>query len=81
MSWKCDNCGQKLKGFEKYCPVCATPKTYYCVKCGKEMMHGKSKYCPMCKAEKAEIKKENFKKAGEVVLGVAVFVGVVQQKL
>lgn len=48
MSWKCESCGQKLKGKEKFCPECAAKAIYRCKECGKIMDDGKHSFCPMC---------------------------------
>lgn len=69
MSWKCDNCGQKLKGKEKFCPECAAKAVYKCKNCGKVMDNGKHNYCPVCSTERAEKRGDALKKVGE---GVAV---------
>lgn len=66
MSWKCNNCGQKLSGKEIICPECAEKTVYECKKCGKVMDNGKHKYCPVCNTKKAE------KQKGALVAGAAV---------
>ncbi len=40
MSWRCEKCGLKLNGKEKFCPECATKTVYKCKKCGKVMDNG-----------------------------------------
>ena len=71
MSWKCEKCGQKLSGKEKYCPNCATEAVYRCVKCGKELDNGKHRYCPICSTEKSENRKETLKSIGGAGAAVA----------
>lgn len=66
MSWKCEKCGQKLKGREKFCPECAEKVVYKCKGCGKIMDNGKHRYCPVCSTERAEKRGEVLKK--QVVL-------------
>lgn len=70
MSWKCENCGQKLKGKEKFCPECAEKTVYKCKDCGKIMDNGKHLYCPICSTKRAEKRKEALKKAGGTVAAV-----------
>lgn len=69
MSWRCESCGQKLKGKEKDCPECAAKVVYKCKNCGKVMDNGKHSLCPVCSTEKAEKRGDALKKVGE---GVAV---------
>ncbi len=75
MSWKCDNCGQPLKGTEIYCPKCAAKTVYYCTRCNKEMDNGKHKLCPLCRTERNEKVINTVKKAGATVGSVAVAAG------
>lgn len=70
MSWKCENCGQKLRGSEKYCPECAEKTVYKCRNCGKVMDNGKHKYCPVCNTEKVDKRNEALKKAGGTVVAL-----------
>ena len=67
MSWKCESCGPKLIGKEKYCPECAAKTVYRCKKCGKIMEDGKHNLCPMCNTERAEKRGDALKKFGECV--------------
>ena len=64
MNWKCEKCGQKLKGKEKFCPECAEKTVYRCNGCGKIMDNGKHSHCPICTTERSEKREEIFKKAG-----------------
>lgn len=70
MSWKCEKCGQKLKGREKFCPECAEKIVYKCKGCGKIMDDGKHRYCPVCNTERAEKRGDAIKKAGGTVAAV-----------
>lgn len=70
MSWKCEKCGQKLNGKEKFCPGCATKTVYKCKKCGKVMDNGKHTYCPICTTERTEKRGDALKKAGGAVATV-----------
>lgn len=70
MSWKCEKCGLKLKGKEKFCPECATKTEYKCKCCGKIMDNGKHTYCPVCSTEKAEKRGDTLKKASGAVLSI-----------
>lgn len=72
MSWKCEYCGQKLKGTEKYCPNCANAAIYKCKTCGKVMDNGKHRNCPICNTEKRERNVDAVKKAGGAVGTLAV---------
>lgn len=75
MSWKCEQCGQKLSGKEKFCPECAAKAVYMCKNCGKVMDNGKHKYCPICNTERAENRNDAIKKAGGAIGGVAATAG------
>ena len=77
MSWKCENCGQKLTGKEDFCPNCHTKTIFKCMKCGKELDNGKHRYCPMCKTEKDELIKKRLKKVGAGFLAVGSFITMV----
>lgn len=68
MNWKCEKCGQKLKGKEKFCPECAEKTVYRCNGCGKIMDNGKHSHCPICTTERSEKREEIFKKAGGAVV-------------
>ncbi len=72
MSWKCEQCGFKLKGTEKFCPNCATKTLYRCVECGKEMDHGRFKQCPSCRTERIHTVTKAAEKAAATVLTVGV---------
>ena len=65
MSWKCEKCGQKLSGREKFCPECGTVPEYKCKDCGKELDNGKSKYCPMCALKRKEKQQQKLKDIGQ----------------
>lgn len=54
MNFRCEICGQKLKGQENFCPSCAQKITYECEVCGKIMDNGKYRYCPLCRTERTE---------------------------
>jgi predicted amidophosphoribosyltransferase len=71
MSWKCDNCGHKLRGTDNYCPNCAAKAVFRCKRCGKQLDNGKHIYCPTCRMELAENRKENFKKVGAGAVAAA----------
>lgn len=71
MSWKCEKCGQKLSGKEKFCPECGNVPVYKCKDCEKELENGRSHYCPTCKLKRQEKRKEAIGNAGKAVAGVA----------
>ena len=75
MSWKCENCGQALKGTETYCPNCAAKAVYRCVNCGKELDNGKNKHCALCRTALREKRIDALKKVGGGLAGAVATVG------
>lgn len=78
MSWKCENCGQKLSGKEIFCPNCVTKVIYRCVRCEKELDNGKHKYCPVCNTKRTEERNEKLIRFGGAAAGflaVAMVIG------
>lgn len=76
MGWKCEYCGQKLTGVEKYCPNCSSVITYKCKSCGKVMNNGKHKKCAFCNTKNREKYINVAKTTGRVAAAGVVMIAV-----
>lgn len=59
----------------EYCPICGEKLEYVCENCWKVLDSNTDKYCERCKMEreqKRELRKQNAKKCGSVIIGTAV---------